>query len=79
MNEQLIIFWHGLEEILDLLSISALVATLLGWLPTVSLLLTIIWMALRIYESPTVQRHLIIHHYLDKEDEADAENLEERD
>ncbi len=75
MKEIWLIVEHVLGELLDILSLSTLVATFLGWLPTMSLLLTVIWMALRIYESPTIQRHLI----RDREEEDNAENLEERD
>jgi len=42
----------------DAVSITALLASLAHWLPSVASLLTIIWTALRIYEMPIVQRWL---------------------
>jgi chromate transport protein ChrA len=42
----------------DVGSVGMLLATLAGWLPSVAALFTIIWTAIRIYESPTVQRLL---------------------
>ena len=38
------------KQILDGLSVSAVVATLLQWLPPLAAVLTIIWTSLRIYE-----------------------------
>jgi len=43
---------------IDLLSITTLIATLLGMLPAIAALLTCVWTALRIYESITVQKYL---------------------
>lgn len=41
--------------VLDFSSIGVIVATLAGWLPSISSVLAIIWISIRIYESPTVQ------------------------
>ena len=40
----------------DLISISTVVGTLVGLLPSLAALLTIIWTLIRIYESDTIQR-----------------------
>ena len=42
----------------DLASIGTVVATLAGWLPAVAALFTIIWTAIRIWETETVQKLL---------------------
>jgi chromate transport protein ChrA len=44
------------KSLVDVGSVGTLVATLAGWLPSIAALLTIAWTAIRIYESPTVQR-----------------------
>lgn len=40
----------------DLVSAGVVVAAILQWLPAVAALLTIVWTAIRIYETDTVQR-----------------------
>lgn len=47
---------EGLKAWLDALSLGALVGSLASLLPTISSLLTFIWMAIRVYETDTVQR-----------------------
>jgi hypothetical protein len=47
---------HHLKHILDDASIGIVIATLFGWLPAVAALLSIVWTAIRIYETKTVQR-----------------------
>lgn len=44
-----------LKDGMDALAASTLVASFLGWLPVIATLLTIVWMAIRIYESNTVR------------------------
>lgn len=44
------------KHIIDYLSISAVVATLLNALPHIGALLSVIWLAIRIWETSTVQR-----------------------
>ena len=44
------------KTIVDSLAVGGAVATLVGWLPSVASLFTIIWLALRIWESDTVQK-----------------------
>lgn len=39
----------------DVLSISTVIATIAGWLPAVAALFTIVWTAIRIWETKTVQ------------------------
>jgi hypothetical protein len=52
---------HLLEQVkhlFDWISISTVVATLIGWLPSVAAALSATWYTLRIYETETVQRWL---------------------
>lgn len=42
----------------DAISIGVAIATVADWLPAVAALLTIVWTAIRIYETRTVQRLL---------------------
>lgn len=44
------------KQALDALAVSGTVATMAGWLPPLASLLTIVWLAIRIWESDTVQR-----------------------
>jgi chromate transport protein ChrA len=39
----------------DILSIGVVLATLASWLPSIAAIFTIIWTAIRIYETRTVQ------------------------
>lgn len=39
----------------DVVSVGTVVATLIGWLPHISALLTVVWLGIRIYETDTVQ------------------------
>jgi chromate transport protein ChrA len=45
-----------IKHLLDAISLSAMVATLVGMLPHIAALLSIIWTLLRIYETKTVQQ-----------------------
>ena len=47
---------ENLKHAMDGISLGTVVATLAGWLPHIAALLTIVWTALRIYESPTVTK-----------------------
>lgn len=40
----------------DAISLGVVVATIAEWLPAVAALLTVVWTAIRIYETRTVQR-----------------------
>jgi len=42
----------------DVVSLSVVVGTLANWLPAIAALISIIWGAIRIYETDTVQRML---------------------
>lgn len=42
----------------DILSIGVVLATLASWLPSIAAIFTIIWTAIRIYETRTVQNLL---------------------
>lgn len=46
------------KNVLDGTAVGATAATLFGWLPEATALLTFIWMAIRIWETDTVQRLL---------------------
>lgn len=46
------------SRVMDTLSVTTVVATLAGWLPSMAALVTIIWTGIRIYETNTVQRIL---------------------
>jgi len=43
------------KDVIDVAAASTALLTLAAWLPPTASILTIIWMALRIYESDTVQ------------------------
>jgi hypothetical protein len=45
------------KHILDVVSITATVGALLNMLPAVATLLSIVWIAIRIWETDTVQKH----------------------
>lgn len=49
---------EDIKQVLDTASIGTMIAAIVGWLPHISALLTVVWMALRIYETKTVQRLL---------------------
>ena len=44
------------KQAIDVAAASTAVLSLAAWLPPTASLLTIVWMALRIYESETVQK-----------------------
>lgn len=44
------------KTVMDGLSISTMVAAIVGWLPAVAAFLTIVWTAIRIWETKTVQK-----------------------
>ena len=43
------------KTVMDSLAVGGTVAALAGWLPSVASLFTIVWLALRIWESDTAQ------------------------
>ena len=45
-----------LKHAVDALSVGVVVGTILQWLPALAALFTIIWTAIRIWETETVQR-----------------------
>ena len=49
-------FSDDIKHAVDGVSVGTLVATLAGWLPSIASLLTIVWLALRIWESETVKK-----------------------
>lgn len=48
----------GVKYAIDAISVSTVAATFAGLLPHIAALLTVIWSAIRIYETKTVQRLL---------------------
>jgi len=51
-------FGSGIKHLMDWISISATITTLLGWLTPLGALLPIMWYSIRIYETDTVQQLL---------------------
>jgi hypothetical protein len=49
---------EGMKQLLDALSIGTMLGTLFQMLPNIAALLTIVWTAIRILETATVQRLL---------------------
>lgn len=47
-----------IKHIFDAFSISAVIGTIIGMLPAIAALLSIIWTIIRIYETKTVQRFI---------------------
>lgn len=45
----------GAKHLLDALSITALLGTLVSWLPSIAALLTVVWTGIRIIETATVR------------------------
>ncbi|OCC25668.1 hypothetical protein MB02_01145 [Croceicoccus estronivorus] len=48
----------GAKHTIDALSIGTMLGAIVQWLPSIAALLTVVWTAIRIYETPTVQRLL---------------------
>jgi hypothetical protein len=46
---------EGLKHLLDALSVGTMLGTLFQMLPNIAALITIVWTAIRIYETKTVQ------------------------
>jgi hypothetical protein len=45
-----------MKTAVDIASVSTVLGTLAGWLPAVAALFSIVWTAIRIYETKTVQK-----------------------
>lgn len=45
-----------IKPFIDGVSLSTMLATLLGWLPALAALLSVVWTAIRIYETETVKK-----------------------
>ena len=56
------------KQAIDVVAASTALLTMAAWLPPTASLLTIVWMALRIYESDTVQKLVHGDKQLDKQD-----------
>lgn len=44
------------KHVIDALAITTTVATIVQWLPSIAALLTVIWTAIRIYETDTIRK-----------------------
>lgn len=49
---------EGMKALLDIASVATLLGSLVSLLPDIAVVLTVIWTAIRIYETDTVQRAL---------------------
>lgn len=47
---------EGAKHVLDMVSVTTVLGALMGILPSIAALFTIVWTAIRIYETRTVQR-----------------------
>jgi hypothetical protein len=47
---------EGAKHVLDMVSVTTVLGALMGLLPSIAALFTIVWTAIRIYETRTVQR-----------------------
>ncbi|WP_179504174.1 MULTISPECIES: hypothetical protein [unclassified Sphingomonas] len=55
MNKYFDALPDGVKHALDFISFAALLGSLISVLPVIASVLTIVWTAIRIYETPTVQ------------------------
>ena len=46
---------ENIKYVIDALSVATVLGTIMSWLPAVAAVFTIIWTAIRIYETKTVQ------------------------
>ena len=46
---------ENIKHVIDALSVATVLGTIMSWLPAVAAVFTIIWTAIRIYETKTVQ------------------------
>jgi hypothetical protein len=46
---------EGMKHAMDWLSLSTVVTTLVGMLPTIAAIIPIVWYSIRIYETKTIQ------------------------
>lgn len=47
---------EAIKHVGDALSVSVVVATIASWLPAIAAVMSIVWTAIRIYETSTVQK-----------------------
>jgi hypothetical protein len=47
---------HPVKHLVDFYSVATLIATFAGWLPHIAAALTIVWTAIRIFETETAKR-----------------------
>jgi len=50
---------EGAKHVLDMVSVTTVLGALMGLLPSIAALFTIVWTAIRIYETRTVQRLIL--------------------
>lgn len=59
---------EGSKHLIDLLSVTTVLGTLMGILPSIAAIFTIVWTAIRIYETKTVKD--LIAKFKGKDDDA---------
>jgi CHASE2 domain-containing sensor protein len=47
-----------IKHVIDAFSVSAVLATLAGWLPVIAAVASLVWSCIRIYETKTIQKWL---------------------
>ncbi len=63
------------KHLIDMISISATMAALIGWVPAITSVASLIWVCIRIYETKTVQRWIRGNSY----DRRDGERRDQND
>ena len=52
---------ESIKPIVDAVAVTTTASALFGWLPPIAALLTLVWTAIRIYETETVQKFVDKH------------------
>lgn len=62
MRDQVTEFYNSLtpetKQVFDLGSIGVVIASIMAWIPAATAVLSFVWIAIRVYETDTVQRLL---------------------
>ena len=57
---------EAIKPLVDAIAVTATASTLFGWLPPLVAILTLLWTAIRIYETETVQKFVEKYNLEDK-------------
>jgi|TARA_R110000824_G_C15023040_1_gene658603 hypothetical protein len=57
---------EAIKPLVDAIAVTATASTLFGWLPPIVAILTLLWTAIRIYETETVQKFVEKYNLEDK-------------